>query len=92
MIGYIVEGIYFKFSRDWKNFYGGDQFSAKIADHELLSIRSVIELEQPGMYAPMMIIIDYCGYRITAIPLLPINKSTLGKIRTISIFFSSLSE
>lgn len=79
LVEYIVEGIYFKFSRDWKRFYGGDQFSAKIADHELLSIRSVIELEQPGIYALMMVIIDYCGYRMTAMPLLPISQSTLGK-------------
>ena len=76
---YIVEDICFRFSRDWKNFYGGDQFSAKIADHELLSIRSVLELEMPGIYTPMMALIDYCGYRITATPLLPINQRPLGK-------------
>ena len=74
---FIVDGIYFKFARDWCGIYGDDQVASKAAGHELLSLRSVLRLEVPGLDTPMTTLIDYCGYRVTAMSLLPIDTSTI---------------
>ena len=77
---FIVNGILFKFARDWKQIYGGDSNAAKAAGHELLCIRSVLQLDVPDIFTPLMTLVDYAGFRITAVSLLPIDSTTLGKL------------
>lgn len=74
-----MNGILFKFARDWKQIYGGDSNAAKAAGHELLCIRSVLQLDVPDIFTPLMTLVDYAGFRITAVSLLPIDSTTLGK-------------
>lgn len=79
MLEFIVNGILFKFARDWKQIYGGDSNAAKAAGHELLCVRSVLQLDVPDIFTPLMTLVDYAGFRITAVSLLPIDSTTLGK-------------
>lgn len=74
-----MNGILFKFARDWKQIYGGDSNAAKAAGHELLCIRSVLQLDVPDIFTPLTTLVDYAGFRITAVSLLPIDSTTLGK-------------
>ena len=73
-----MDGILFKFARDWKHIYGGDSNAAKAAGHELLCVRSVLQLNEPGICTPLMTLVDYAGFRVTAVSLLPIDSTTLG--------------
>ena len=70
---FIVNGILFEFARDSN--------AAKAAGHELLCIRSVLQLDAPDVFTPLTTLVDYAGFRITAVSLLPIDSTTLGKIR-----------
>lgn len=74
---FIVDGILFKFARDWRHIYGGDSFAAKAAGDELRCLRSVIQLDVPRLSTPLMTLVDYGGFRIIAVSLLPIDSTTL---------------
>lgn len=74
---FIVDGILFKFARDWRHIYGGDSFAAKAAGDELRCLRSVIQLDEPRLSTPLMTLVDYGGFRIIAVSLLPIDSTTL---------------
>ena len=76
-----MNGILFKFARDWKQIYGGDSKAAKAAGHELLCIRSALQLDVPDIFTPLMALVGYAEFIITAVSLLPIDSTTLGKIR-----------
>ena len=76
-----MNSILFKFACNWKQIYGGDSNAAKAAGHELLCIRSVLQLDAPDIFTPLTTLVDYAGFRITAVSLLPIDSTTLGKIR-----------
>lgn len=84
-----MNGILFKFARDWKQIYGGDSNAAKAAGHELLCIRSVLQLDVPDIFTPLMTLVDYAGFRITAVSLLPIDSTTLGKLLRYLHYFLS---
>ena len=58
-----------------------DSNAAKAAGHELLCVRSVLQLDAPDIFMPLMTLVDYAGFRITAVSLLPIDSTTLGKNR-----------
>jgi hypothetical protein len=74
---YIVDGIFIKFAKDWKNLYGGDQYAAKSASLELKGIKSYLSLNIEGLHAPLVVVIDYMGHRLTATSLLPLGKNSL---------------
>ena len=76
-----MNDILFKFARDWKQIYCGDSNAAKAAGHELLCIRSVLQLDAPDIFTPLTTLVDCAGFRVTAVSLLPIDSTTLGKIR-----------
>lgn len=78
----------FKFARDWKQIYGGDSNAGKAAGHELLCVKSVLQLEVPDIFTPLITIIDYAGFRITAVSLLPIDSTTLGNIILYYYYYS----
>jgi hypothetical protein len=75
---YIVNNILFKFAVDQDHlFRGDDAAAAKVAGHDLKSLISVLNCDLPGLSVPMMLLLDYKGFRLTAMTMLPINKTTL---------------
>jgi len=57
-------------------FCRGDQFAAKAAGHELKALMRFYGLVD-GLHVPLMCLVDYRGFRLVAISILPIHKGTL---------------
>jgi len=70
---YIVQRILFKFAVDSKGQFSGDEFASKVAGHELKSLVHIYMCWERGIHFPMMTLVDYRGFRIVGMPLLPIN-------------------
>mgnify|MGYP001145372330 CR=1 FL=1 len=76
---YIHSGILFKFSVDRFGIYGkDDEMSAKAAAHELKGFKEVFESRIPGLCIPLMCIIDYRGFRLIAMSILPLQTLVYG--------------
>lgn len=73
---YILNGILFKFAVDWKGIYTSDEYAMKAASHELKGLESFLDFS-PGVRVPLICLIDYLGFRLIALSLLPINGATL---------------
>ena len=70
--------MFFKFSRDTADgMYGGDEFAMKAAGHELKSLNELIACYIPKVHFPLMGILNYLGWRVIVISLLPIHSNTL---------------
>ena len=54
-----------------------DENAAKVANHDLKSLVRVLHCWEPGVHLPLMTLVDYRGYRVVCMSLLPINKNTL---------------
>jgi Clustered mitochondria len=86
---YVVQGIFFKFVVDTKIrsgpdywMYGGsegpnDEAAVKAAGNELVGAITVWSQYVDDLHSPMMSIIDYQGFRVLAISVLPLSKDTL---------------
>ena len=75
---YIVHNILFKFATDVLNVFGGNAAgSCKVADQELKGLMTFFSLGLKDLYFPMMALVDYRGYRLVAMTLLPVGKETL---------------
>ena len=74
---YVVDGILYKFERDWRGIYGGDTFAAKMAGNALRSLRSVGKVDSSNILGPMVTIVDYKGFRVRCVAELPIDSGTL---------------
>ncbi|KAH3756750.1 Histidine kinase A [Pelomyxa schiedti] len=75
---FIVNGILFKFARDNKNLFDhDDELAAKCAGHELKSCIRFFDAAGSQIRVPLMATIDYLGFRLSAISILPITRSTL---------------
>ena len=82
---YICHSILFKFAVDqevnggWM--YGGsepsDEAAMKVASNELTGLIHCFKCEVKGLHLPLMTLIDYRGYRLSAFSVLPVDKSTL---------------
>jgi tetratricopeptide (TPR) repeat protein len=57
--------------------YQSDEAAMKVTAHELKSLNHLLNCKTESFYYPMMTIIDYKGFRVVAMPVLPINSSTL---------------
>ncbi|KAH3759143.1 Histidine kinase [Pelomyxa schiedti] len=74
---FIVNGILFKFARDFNNLYGGDDdITSKVAGHELKSCVRFFDAAKSKIRVPLMATVDYLGFRLTAISLIPIIPSS----------------
>jgi hypothetical protein len=73
----IVGKLFFKFALDWKNLYGGDEFSMKACSHEMKGLRAYLNLNLQGLQAPLAVCVDYLGYRIMCTSLLPLHSTSL---------------
>jgi hypothetical protein len=73
---YIVSGILFKFAIDNPEYllYAGDENAMKSASHELSGLMNIQGCNLEGVAVPLMCYIDYRGFRLIAVSLLPINK------------------
>ncbi|EGC32510.1 hypothetical protein DICPUDRAFT_15088, partial [Dictyostelium purpureum] len=76
---YIVQGILFKFALENETFglYGSDENAMKTAAHELNGCTSFLNCGIKGLHVPLMAYIDYRGFRLMAMSLLPISKKSL---------------
>eukprot|EP01129_Flabellula_baltica_P012033 TRINITY_DN5373_c0_g1_i1.p1 TRINITY_DN5373_c0_g1~~TRINITY_DN5373_c0_g1_i1.p1 ORF type:complete len:726 (-),score=148.54 TRINITY_DN5373_c0_g1_i1:468-2645(-) len=83
---FIVQNILFKFILDVElreNFfmYGGDarsdQNAIKSASHELKGLLSYYSTGIKGLCFPLMAVIDYKGFRMVAMSILPIDQTTI---------------
>ncbi|PRP83340.1 hypothetical protein PROFUN_09321 [Planoprotostelium fungivorum] len=78
---YVVNNILFKFAVDEKNgIFGGDDAQAakdQVAGHDLKGLISVYNCNISGLSLPMMVLIDYKGFRLVAMTILPIHKRSI---------------
>ena len=69
---YVVNGIYFKFAVNSNGLYEDDDAAAKVAGHELKTLTQVFNCWIRGLHIPMTALVDYRGYRLIAMSVLPI--------------------
>ncbi|PRP79299.1 ABC transporter B family member 11-like [Planoprotostelium fungivorum] len=74
---FIVCGILFKFCVDFHGLYNGDHNAMKAASHELKGLQQYYYSGIPELRVPLMAYIDYRGWRLQAISLLPVGSNTL---------------
>lgn len=74
---YRCHGILFKFALDFHGLYGGDEYAMKAAGHELNGLMYYYNCEIPQLNVPLMCLIDYRGFRLVAMSLLPVTNETL---------------
>lgn len=72
---YIVQNILFKFAVDDSCFYQSDYAAAKVAGHELKGLINFFNCDIPGLCLPLMSLVDYRGFRLIAMSILPIEGS-----------------
>jgi hypothetical protein len=75
---YIVHNIVFKFAVDSSNLFDGSNWAAaKVAKHELKGLMCYFNLCIPNVFTPLMALVDYKGFRLVAMSLLPLGPNTL---------------
>jgi tetratricopeptide (TPR) repeat protein len=75
---YIVNSIMFKFAIDNSNLFGGDDHRAsRVAGHDLLGLNCYLASNVEGIYTPLVCLVDYRGFRLVALSLLPIDRNSL---------------
>ena len=71
---FIVHNIIFKFCTDTHNLFENDTHCQKLASHELKGLIHVFNYATKlGLHVPMMTVLDYKGFRLTAMSRLPIK-------------------
>jgi len=75
---YVVSGILFKLpsctsSDVMMRLYGGDEWSAKASAAELRGLSSMFDAQVSDICVPLLSLLDYMGFRLIAISLLPIK-------------------
>lgn len=73
----MVHNILFKFAIDHKNIYGSDFSAAKAAGNELRGLMCYFNSSISDIHVPLMALVDYRGFRLTAMALLPVDTSTI---------------
>eukprot|EP01105_Mastigella_eilhardi_P012345 TRINITY_DN2830_c0_g1_i2.p1 TRINITY_DN2830_c0_g1~~TRINITY_DN2830_c0_g1_i2.p1 ORF type:complete len:975 (+),score=154.79 TRINITY_DN2830_c0_g1_i2:32-2926(+) len=74
---YIIHNVLFKFAVNKTGIFTDESHAAKLAGHELKSLVTICNQEVPGISLPLMALIDYRGFRLIAMTVLPIDKNTL---------------
>lgn len=74
---YKTHGILFKFALDTGGLYGSDTNAMKVAAHEWRGLNCFHCANIRRIRLPLMCLVDYRGYRIVAISMLPIDSNTL---------------
>eukprot|EP01133_Synstelium_polycarpum_P015910 gene15910-18908_t len=74
---FIVHGILFKFAIDKESFYGSDYAASCVAGHELKGLINVFNTGIRDVSLPLMALVDYRGFRVIAMSILPVDKDTI---------------
>ena len=75
---FIVHNIVFKFAVDCKGLYGwNDEAAATVAGHELKGLQAYFNCSLPHICLPLMALLDYRGFRLIAVSLLPLSSNSL---------------
>jgi serine/threonine protein kinase/tetratricopeptide (TPR) repeat protein len=74
---YLVEGIFFKFAVDNRGLYGDDEHAMKCGVHEFKSFMELTDCRVQGLHFPLIVIIDYRGFRLLCQSVLPVGSNTL---------------
>lgn len=75
---YVKRGIMFKFCKaEHTHLENSDDLFSKVLSHEFKGLLSFMNNCYTGIHFPLMALIDYRGYRISAMTILPISRSTL---------------
>ncbi len=69
--------ILFKFALDSSNVLGSDYAATKVAGHELKGLLAVLNAKITGLSVPLMTLVDYMGFRLIAMSILPISRQTI---------------
>mmetsp|Transcript_17467 Transcript_17467/g.52245 ORF Transcript_17467/g.52245 Transcript_17467/m.52245 type:complete len:1232 (+) Transcript_17467:129-3824(+) len=73
---YIVHDILFKFACDSQGIYGSDFAANKVAGHELKGLMAYYNVSKDLCF-PLMALVDFMGFRVIALSVLPINNDTI---------------
>ena len=77
-VKYVVHGILFKFAIDTTGVFGGDdEVAEKVAADEMRALQAVYNAQVPGLSLPLMVLINFRGFRLIASSQLPISDETL---------------
>ncbi|MDP2436342.1 MAG: hypothetical protein Q8P67_11400 [archaeon] len=57
--------------------FAGDHLGEKVAAHDLKGLQCFMNCHQPTVSFPIMAILDYLGFRLVAMSILPINSNTI---------------
>ena len=74
---FIHNGILYKFARDWHGIYGGEWGSSKAAGCELRGLHAIAGCGLSKLRIPLCNVIDYQGWRLVAVAIVPIDNTTL---------------
>mmetsp|Transcript_850 Transcript_850/g.2694 ORF Transcript_850/g.2694 Transcript_850/m.2694 type:complete len:1584 (-) Transcript_850:61-4812(-) len=74
---YVVNSILFKFAVDSNGLYGGDYGAAKVASQEMKGLNSYFSCGLAKLHVPLMALVDFMGFRLIAMSLLPLGKDSL---------------
>lgn len=74
---YIVNNILFKFAVDYHGLFGNDYSAAKAAGNELRGLIGYFNCEIPELNVPLMALVDYRGFRLIAMSILPVSPDTI---------------
>jgi len=66
-----------RFVADFDGLYGGDEFAQKSAGHELKGLRAYTQCNIPDLRTPLFCLIDFCGFRVIATSVLPLESGSL---------------
>jgi len=77
---YIVHNILFKFAVDNRGLFGSDYAAAKVAGNELRGLISYFKCHIDDLNVPLMALVDYRGFRLIAMSILPVGEDTIHKV------------
>jgi len=75
---YLVQNILFKFAYDAHGMLGSDYAAAKVAGNELKGLISYYNCGIRQLCVPLMALVDYMGFRLIAMSLLPLDSLIYG--------------
>jgi ubiquitin-protein ligase/uncharacterized membrane protein YgcG len=78
---YVYHGIVFKFATDWQGLYRGDSNAMKAGANELRALMRYFG--EQGLSVPLMALVDYRGYRLVAMSILPIVADGAARASTL---------
>lgn len=73
---FVYGNVLFKFARDWKGIYGGDEFAQKAACLEITHMNAVIDASIPQLHTTLSAVFYVRGHRVYATALAPLSGKT----------------